>query len=156
MLKSRFNLNFAIGILTNFNQWQVLWLPGDRCDDIARQAVQTFRPSYPLSTSHDHEHYIPKHGRDNAEGEVSGTDIEVESVEKCCRVCSGMHVVESGKDSKRVLLLIITTIYKMYETEVLTPAEISSLKVYFLLTEDSYCWVTCPWKKIEKPTLNYK
>ena len=155
MLKSSFNLNFAIGILTNFNQWQVLWLPGNNGDVIARQAVQIKHTSSspPAASQPSHHHDIPKLDIAGGQNAADCDMAEVEDLLKCIRVCSGTDIVESGKEPKRVLSLIITTIYKMYQTKVLTTAEISSSKVYFLLTHDSRFWVTCPWKDTD--TLNY-
>ena len=154
MLQSSFNLNFAIGILTNFNQWQVLWLPGNNGDAIACQAVQTANiPSSPPATSQpSHHHDIPKIAGGQNAADCDMTEVE-EDVLKCTRVCSGTDIVESDKEPKKVLSLIVTTMYKMYQTKFLTTAEISSSKVYFLLTPDSWFWVTCPWKDTD--TLNY-
>ena len=165
MLKSSFNLNIALGILTNFNEWQVLWLP----DGDVEQAVTTFeqRPTSPtpLATSQPSQECddIPTHdisvGQNAADGYVTeGLESECSNVcsnesEKVLpRVCSGTCIVRNT-DPVDVLSLIVTTIHKMLQTMVLTTAQISSSKVYFQLTEKSWHWVTCPWKDAD--TLKY-
>ncbi|KAL5484740.1 hypothetical protein EMCRGX_G021288 [Ephydatia muelleri] len=97
MLKSSFNLNFAIGILTNFNQWQVLWLPGNNGDVIARQAVQIKHTSSspPAASQPSHHHDIPKLDIAGGQNAADCDMAEVEDLLKCIRVCSGTDIVES-------------------------------------------------------------
>ena len=152
MLMVNFNLNFAIGILTNFHAWQVAWLPEKDGDLIASQKIITESQSNCQYIDDKTPITIPfcseEEAEDNAAPDGNAADVEL------ARICSGTNVVYNDTSPNDVLQLLVTTLLKMCTTVMpLYTTLISPAKQYFLHTPETFLWVPCPWR--ENAKLNY-
>ena len=146
LLKLNLNLNFAIGILTNFNDWQVLWLHDNDGDAIAAGDIdmqqQSNHPTFTASTS---DNSIPTLNLDELNND-NESDVEF-TRDNDPRICSGTTVVSNKDSPEKVLSLLATTICKMYTVvQPLYTALISKNRELFLHTPETYFWVHSPWK----------
>ena len=161
MLIVNFNLNFAIGILTNFHEWQVAWLPEKDGNIIASQEIRT-------ESQNKSEHIdgitpitIPYCNNVSGEEAEDNTALDDNAAsednaavgEMLPRMCSGTNVIHNSSPEK-VLKLLVITISKMCAAVMpLHTTLISPAKQYFLHTPNTFFWVPCPWK--ENDSLDY-
>ena len=145
MLKVNFTLNFAIGILTNFNDWQVLWLHDNDGDAIAAREIDMQSQSNHFTrTAATSDITIPVLNL----GELSNDNESNVGYTKDndSRICSGTTVVSNKDSPEKVLSLLATTICKMYTAvQPSYTALISKNREYFLHTPETYLWVSSPW-----------
>ena len=147
ILKNHFSLDYAFGILTNYDNWRVCWLPDadciaakDNCNESDGNATSIYHSSadIPLYAK------VQESEKDNISEEEDNIleDPNLERKFNATRLCTSLH-----GNGKTLLQLIVSAIKKMYTfVHPIHGAKLISMsRKYTVLTPDTWIWVSSPF-----------
>ena len=144
MLKTQFDLNFAIGIVTTYKEWRICWLQED--DSIIttlsheNDAVQAVSSEIVPEISMQDE----KDGDDDQSAEKSTSP----------RCLCGTDIMTIHPDSTEVIVSVASAINKMLQVKTLSSRLIRKNREYFVYSKSGWFWAKSPWNDDHNPVYN--
>ncbi|KAL5457513.1 hypothetical protein EMCRGX_G034779 [Ephydatia muelleri] len=144
MLKTQFDLNFAIGIVTTYKEWRICWLQED--DSIITTLSHENDAVQAVSSE-----IVPEISMQDEKDDDDDQSAEKSTSPRC--LC-GTDIMTIHPDSTEVIVSVASAINKMLQVKTLSSRLIRKNREYFVYSKSGWFWAKSPWNDDHNPVYN--